>query len=82
MKTAITKWGLSLLMFVWFGLSMVFLAGEDDPEHPISLLAFFIMKGAALGSFYLWWRVFKYLSDRDLLPTALFPDLDEEEEDW
>lgn len=82
MKTTITKWGLSLLMLVWFGITLICLAGEDDPEHPMSLLAFFLLKAGACGSFYLWWKVFAYLSDRDLLPTALFPDLDEEEEDW
>lgn len=82
MKT-ITKWSLALLMIAWFGLSLMFLAGDDDPEHPLPLLAFFLIKGASLGSFCLWWQAYKYLSDRDLLPTVLFPDpKEEEEEDW
>lgn len=75
------KWGLALLMLAWGGLTFIFLAGEDDPNTPLSLWAFFAIKLTSIGSFYLWARVLDYLADRDLLPSCLIPDDPEEEEE-
>lgn len=77
----IKKWGLALFMLVWGGLTFIFLAGEDDPTNPLPLLEFFAIKLASVGSFYLWARVLKYITNRNLMPSILVPDDPEEEEE-
>lgn len=67
-------------MTFWFGVSFFFLAGEDSPENPMPLLLFFVVKGAALGSLYLWGIVFKAMCDMKALPSFL-TDMPEESND-
>lgn len=89
MKTLdnIAKWVLAALMTGWFGVSLVYLAGDDDPTNPMPTTLFVIIKALALGSLYLWGKVFKHLCDTHALPSILtdlpeeFDDEFEEEED-
>lgn len=89
MKTidTIAKWFLAALMTGWFGVSIVFLAGDDDPNNPMPLLLFFVIKVFAFGSLCLWGKVFMHLCDIKALPSILtdlpeeFDDEFEEEED-
>lgn len=70
MKT-ILQWLIFALMTVWFGLSLCFLAGDDDPNKPMPLLLWFIIKAVALGSLYLSGKVYIYLHDNGHLPKCL-----------
>lgn len=82
MKTTnITKWVLAVLMTVWFGVSFIYLAGDDDPENPLPIMLWIIIKALALGSLYLWGKVFKHLCDIKALPKIL-TDMPEEEDEF
>lgn len=84
---AISKWLLAALMTGWLGVSIIFLAGDDDPTNPMPLLLFFVIKAIALGSLCLWGKVFMRLCDIHALPSILtdlpeeFDNKFEEEED-
>ncbi len=56
MKRSITKrdvgqWSLLTVLTLWGMLAFLVLAGEDNPEAPISLTEFFLWKLAALINF-------------------------------
>lgn len=78
----VTKWTLAVVMTLWLGLSFIFLCGDDDPNNPMNIMLFLIIKVAALGSMYLWGKVFKLLCDNDCLPKVLTETPEDEEEDW
>ncbi len=48
MKRSIGQWSLLTVLTLWGMLAFLILAGEDNPEAPISLTEFFLWKLAAL----------------------------------
>lgn len=74
------KWLLAALMTAWLGVSIVYLAGDDDPANPLPILLWIAIKALAFGSLCLWGKVFKHLCDTHALPSVL-TDLPEEFDD-
>lgn len=78
MKTI--RWTLYILLGTWGFLSFCILAGDEDPNNPMSLTRFFITKAVAAASLYLCYRVGKLFNNNGLLPE--FKDPEQEEDEW
>lgn len=58
---------LSAVCLVAF-FAFMMLAGDEDPEHPLSLIAFLSVKAAALAVLIICYRVLVWLNRKGLLP--------------
>lgn len=67
-RTEITKWILMSFLFVWGFISFIFLAGEENPAHPLTFGQFVAMKAGALLSLYLCFLCGRWFSKKGLLP--------------
>ncbi|MCF0184275.1 MAG: hypothetical protein HUK01_08070 [Bacteroidaceae bacterium] len=80
MKTdKIIRWALLTALLAVGILAIYFLAGEDNPQQPVSLGCFMVIKVTALAALLGCVKAGKYLNGKGLLP-ALDED-DEERED-
>lgn len=64
------KWAILSALFVWGLLSFVLLAGEEDPQNPLSLQNFFLIKLGALASLAACCCVGKLLNRAGYLPET------------
>lgn len=70
MKTK-TKQAIRLnLLFIWGFISVLVIAGEDIPGHPMSLAEFFVPKTVAMASLWLCFRTGRWLKGKGLLPET------------
>ncbi len=76
----IIRWTLYILLGAWGFFSFCVLAGDEDPNNPMSMTQFFMTKAVALASLYLCCRVGKLFDDNGLLPE--FKDPEQEEDEW
>lgn len=78
MKTI--KWIIFFMLGTWGFLSFCVLAGDEDPNNPMSMTRFFMTKAGAALSLYLCCRVGKLFNNHGLLPDIKLPE--EEDEEW
>lgn len=62
------KWAIFYAIGLWAMLSFIVLAGDEDPQNPMPLLDFFLIKTGALASFALSLWVGKLLNRAGFLP--------------
>lgn len=62
------QWAILSALFVWGLLSFILLAGEEDPQRPLSLQDFFLIKFGALTSLAACCYVGKLLNRAGYLP--------------
>lgn len=58
------------LLFIWGFTSVLVIAGEDIPGHPMGLAEFFVPKTVALASLWLCFRTGRLLKNKGLLPET------------
>lgn len=63
-----TQWLVLSLLVIWGFVSFIFLAGEEDPMHPLSFEKFFIIKCLAGLSLYICVRFGAWLESKGLIP--------------
>lgn len=75
MKTPVPvalKWLLTLAFLVWSCILLVVIAGEDDPEMPLPLFDFFILKVMGGCSAYATYKAANWCYNRDLFPKLVY----------
>ncbi|MBR1786677.1 MAG: hypothetical protein IJ756_05900 [Paludibacteraceae bacterium] len=65
---SIGQWSLLTLLSTWGMFAFIFLAGEDNPDMPISFLLFLVIKVVALINLVACYQVGKYFNKRGWLP--------------
>lgn len=73
MKRTITlkqvgQWSLLTVLALWGIFAFIFLAGEDNPDMPMSLLAFIVIKVVALINLVACYQVGKVFNKKGWLP--------------
>lgn len=56
------------------------IVGEEDPDSPMTMGEFFLLKAAAFIAIYLCYRLFKHLYENGMLPKYIIDELNKEEE--
>lgn len=56
------------------------IVGEEDPDSPMTMGEFFLLKAAAFLAIYLCYHLFKRLYKNGMLPKYIIDELNKEEE--
>lgn len=56
------------------------IVGEEDPDSPMTMGEFFLLKAAAFIAIYLCYRLGKYLYENGMFPKYIIDELNKEEE--
>lgn len=70
------QWAAIWFLGVWGFLSFIVLAGEEDPNNPMSLGEFCLMKAGAMASLLICFYIGKRLHRAGYLPEELDEDDD------
>ena len=73
-KNKIIQWAVYIAIGTWGFLSFCVLAGDEDPNNPMSLGRFFTIKALAAISLYDCYRVGKACNKWGLFPDFKFPE--------
>lgn len=74
-RSKAVQWTVFWLLGIWGGLSFIFLAVEEDPNNPMPICDFFLIKIIAFASLLLCLYVGKKLHRAGYLPKELEEDI-------
>lgn len=80
MKRNIAKWAVLIAVFCWGTFNFLVLAGEENPNEPMLLLMFLIVKSGAMANMYLCYKVCQWLYKKGLLPDYVKKQIEMEDE--
>lgn len=75
-RSKAVRWATLWVLGIWGFISFIVLAGEEDPNNPLSLGEFFFMKVGAMASLLICFYVGKRLHRAGYLPEELDEDDD------
>ena len=75
MKTKTFKWSVMTVLMLWGFISFIVVAGDEDPENPMPLIQFFVVKMIGMLSLAACFMTGKLLDKKGWLPEM---DLEDE----
>lgn len=75
------RWFAFAALCVWATAAFLLLVGEDNPQHPLSLTAFFAYKALALAALYAACKVSSAMWRKKLFPPIITRFIQEQEEE-
>lgn len=69
-KTAL-RWLATLALYAWASAAFLVLIGEENPQHPLSLTAFFAYKALAFAALYVAYRVGAFMWRKHIFPSVI-----------
>ena len=79
-KSKLCQWTMFLAVMCVGTVAGMMIVGEEDPDSPMTMGEFFLLKAAAFIAIYLCYRLFKHLYENGILPKYIIDELNKEEE--